>query len=81
MRFAEDASGAEALGLEAGGAGLNPMFFGKPVGGNDNSVAAPPASDPDGAPLQSGIKRDLAAGEEGIPVHVQNSILRCWLHK
>ncbi len=75
VRFAEDAVGAKALGLEAGGAGLDAVFFGEAVGGDDDAVAAPAAANPDGPAFQPGIERDLATGEEGISVDVQDAIV------
>lgn len=74
MRFAEDAIRAKAFGFEAGGAGLDAVFFGETIGGDDDAVAAPAATDPDGATFQLGVERDLATGEEGISVDVQNAI-------
>ena len=75
MRFAENAIGTETLRLEAGGAGLDAVFLGEPVGGDDNTVATPAAADPDGTAFQLGIERDLATGEETIAIHMQDSVV------
>ena len=74
MRFAENAIGAKPLGLEAGGASLDAVFFGKPVGGNDDAIAASAAANPDGPAFQLGIERDFATGEERISVNVQYAV-------
>ena len=64
VRLAQDAAGAKAFGFKAGGAGLDAVFLGEPVGGDDDAVAAPAAADPHRAAFQLGIERDLATGEE-----------------
>ena len=74
MRFAEDAAGAKALRLEAGGAGLDAEFLCQPVGGDDDAVAAPAAADPDGAAFQLGIERDFATGEEAVAINMQDAV-------
>ena len=75
MRFAEDAAGAEPLRLEAGGAGLDAVFLGEPVGGNDDAIAASAAANPDGPAFQLGIERDFATGEETVAIHMQDSVV------
>ena len=75
MRFAEDAAGAKSFRLETGGAGLDAVFLGDPVGGDDDTVAAPAATDPDGPAFQLGIERDFATGEETIAIHMQDSVV------
>jgi len=49
--------------------------LGEPIGGDDDAITTPTTADPDGAAFQLGVERDLATGEEGISVNVQNAIV------
>jgi hypothetical protein len=75
MRAAQDTVRAKPFRLETGRAGFDAVFFRLPVGRNHDAVAAPAAANPHRTPLQLGIKRDFATGEEGISVNVQNAVV------
>ena len=75
MRAAQETVRAKPFRLETGRAGFDAVFFRLPVGGNHNAVAASAAADPHRTPLQLGIKRNLATGEERISVNVQNAVV------
>ena len=68
-------------GLRKLDAGLDAVFFGLAVGGDDDAVAAADAANPDGAPLQLRIERDLGTGEEGTSVNVQDAIVSHRCHR
>ena len=75
VRAAQDAGRAKPFRLETGGAGFDAVFLRLPVRRNHDAVAAPAAANPYRTPLQLGIKRDFATGEERISVNVQNAVV------
>ena len=75
MRTAQDTGRAKPFRLKTGRAGLDAVFLRLPVGRNNDAVAAPATADPHRTPLQFGIERDFATGEEGISVNVQNAVV------
>ncbi|MDC0277121.1 hypothetical protein OAK90_01565, partial [bacterium] len=75
MRLGQDAVRAEALGLEACGAGLDAEALGQAVRGDNDAVARAPAADPHRSAGERRVHRDLATGEKRVAVDVQDAEL------
>jgi hypothetical protein len=54
---------------------LDAVFLCLSVGGDDNAVTVSSAAHPHGAAFQLGIERNLATGEEGVSVQMQNAVV------
>ena len=74
MRAAQNTTGTNPSGLKARHARLDAEFFGRPVGRDDNAVAAPSAADPHGPALQFFIERDFATRKKTVAIHMQNPV-------
>ena len=75
VRLGQHAVRAEALGLEAGGAGPDAEALGQAVGGDDDAVARAPAADPHRPAGERRVHRDLATGEKRVAIDVQDAEL------
>src|SRR5690242_9819892 len=74
MRTAQHPARTNPLCFKTGHAGGDAKFLGRSIGGDHNTIAASPATNPHGTALKSVVERNFAAREKTVAVHMQNSV-------